>query len=118
MSRNELFFSRGKEDISHASDKLLPTIAARLALRSPALGQLIRDAISRDPNVASSKDRSYQWELLILKPLSKLEAGSLQQPLILVIDALDECDGDNDIKQILRLLSEAKTLETVRLRIF
>jgi hypothetical protein len=79
---------------------------------------LIRDAILKDPNIASSKDRRYQWELLILKPLSKLEAGSLQQPLILVIDALDECDDDSDIKQILRLLSEAKTLETVRLRIF
>jgi len=51
----------------------------------------------------NSKDR----ELLILKPLSKLEAGSLRQPLILVIDALDECDDDSDIKQILRLLSEA-----------
>ena len=62
----------------------------------------------------NSKDR----ELLILKPLSKLEAGSLRQPLILVIDALDECDDDSDIKQILRLLSEAKTLETIRLRIF
>jgi hypothetical protein len=111
------FFSRGKEDISHA-DKLLTTIAAQLALRSPALGQLIRDAISRDPNVASSKDRSYQWKFLIQEPLLKLEASSLQQPLILVIDALDECDGDNDIRRIINLLSEAKTLETVRLRIF
>lgn len=62
--------------------------------------------------------RRDQWRLLICEPLSKLEAGSLQQPLILVIDALDECDGDNDIREILDLLSEAKVLKTVRLRIF
>jgi hypothetical protein len=78
---------------------------------------LIRETISSNPNVVS-KVRRDQWELLILKPLSKLKAGSIQQPLVLVIDALDECDGDNDVREILRLLSEAKTLETVRLRIF
>jgi hypothetical protein len=59
-----------------------------------------------------------QWELLILKPLSKLKAGLIQQPLVLVIDALDECDSDNNVREILRLLSKAKTLETVWLRIF
>jgi hypothetical protein len=35
-----------------------------------------------------------------------------------VVDALDECEVDNDIRLILRLLAEAKALETVQLRIF
>jgi hypothetical protein len=78
---------------------------------------LIYNAISINPNVASQVRRN-QWKLLILEPLSKLEARSLRQPLILVIDALDECDGDNDIRRILDLLSKAKTLETIWLRIF
>ena len=50
--------------------------------------------------------------------MSKLETSLLWQLLILVIDALDECDSDNDIQRIVHLLSEAKTLKTVRLRIF
>jgi hypothetical protein len=34
-----------------------------------------------------------------------------------VIDALDECDGEGDIKWILQLLANAKALETVLLRV-
>jgi NACHT domain len=110
------FFSRGKEDVSYAS-KFFTSIAVQLTEKSPVLGDLIRKAISSNPNIASQVRRD-QWKLLILEPLSKLEAGSLQEPLILVIDALDECDGDNDIRGILELLSEAETLETIQLRIF
>jgi hypothetical protein len=110
------FFSRGKEDVSHAGE-FFTSIAIQLAGHSPALGDLIRKAISSNPHVASQVRRD-QWKLLILEPLSKLEAGSLQQPLVLVIDALDECDGDNDIRGILQLFSKVKTLGTVGLRIF
>jgi hypothetical protein len=54
----------------------------------------------------------------VLGPLSKLN-GSESQPLyILVVDALDECDGDKDIRTILYLLAEVRSLETVRLRVF
>jgi hypothetical protein len=35
-------------------------------------------------------------------------ANSCQSPLILVIDALDECDGDNDVKGILELFAATR----------
>ena len=47
-----------------------------------------------------------------------LEADALRIPLVLVIDALDECDDDKHIGAILRLLADAKDLENVRLRVF
>jgi hypothetical protein len=37
---------------------------------------------------------------------------------VLIVDALDECDSQDDIRMILQLLTEARTLETVRLRVF
>jgi NACHT domain len=110
------FFSRGKEDVSHAG-KFFTTIALQLAANFPNLGRLIREAASANHNIAS-KTQKEQWKLLIRGPLSKLEADSLQLPLVLVIDALDECEDDNDIKRILDLFFEAKAFETVRLRIF
>ena len=58
-----------------------------------------------------------QWRQLILEPLSRLE-DSLQPYYILVVDALDECDGETDIRIILQLFAEAQSLKTVRLRIF
>ena len=39
-----------------------------------------------------------------------MEAASDLSPLILVIDALDECEGDNDIRVILQLLADGSNV--------
>jgi hypothetical protein len=39
-------------------------------------------------------------------------------PLIFVVDALDECDSDDDVKVIVQLFAEARWFKTARLRIF
>jgi NACHT domain len=109
------FFSRGVEDRSHAG-KLFTTIAVQLAYTLSALKQHICTAVD-EHDIAGQSQRD-QWRHLILQPLSKLTANSCQSPLILVIDALDECDGDRDVKGILQLFAEAKSLEPIPLRIF
>ncbi|KAK4096064.1 hypothetical protein N658DRAFT_532103 [Parathielavia hyrcaniae] len=38
--------------------------------------------------------------------------------ITIVVDALDECGGDNDVKAIISLLAQAKTLTSIRLRVF
>src|SRR5271155_265426 len=110
------FFSRGVEDRSHAG-MFFTTIAVQLAHMLSALKQHICTAVDEHNDIAGRRQRD-QWEHLILQPLSKLMANSCQSPLILVIDALDECDGDNDVKGILQLFAEAKSLEPIQLRIF
>src|SRR2546421_8646141 len=49
---------------------------------------------------------------------SKWTASLSQSPLIIVIDALDEYDGDKDVQGILQLFAEAKSLDRIKLRIF
>ena len=110
------FFSRGVEDRSHAG-KLFTTIAVQLAHILSALKQHICTAVDEHNDIAGQSQRD-QWKHLILQPLSKLTANSCQSPLILVIDALDECDGDKDVKGILQLFAEAKSLKPIPLRIF
>jgi len=109
------FFSRGKGDISHAG-KLFTTIAVQLAKKSPSLKSCICEAIKEHGDIASQGLHD-QWVRLVLQPLSKINATSDLSPLILVIDALDECEGDGDIRVILQLLAAAQRLGTV-LRIF
>ena len=58
-----------------------------------------------------------QWKQLIIKPLSKLNAETVRPLLVLVIDALDECNED-DISRVVKLLDDARVLQTIRLRIF
>jgi NACHT domain len=110
------FFSRSVEDRSHAG-MFFTTIAVQLAHILSALKQHICTAVDEHNDITKRRQRD-QWEHLILQPLSKLMANSCQSPLILVIDALDECDGDNDIKGILQLFAQAKSLGPIQLRIF
>ena len=109
------FFSRGGGDVSHAG-KFFTSIAVQLARRIPTLRRYICEAIAEYSDIASQSLRD-QWRKLILRPLSKLD-GNGYQSYVLVVDALDECDNDNNIRIILQLLAEARSLKTVRLRIF
>jgi hypothetical protein len=59
-----------------------------------------------------------QWRHLIHTPLSRLGNSFRQSPLLIVIDALDECEGDNDVRVLLTLLSEIRDITTVQLRVF
>jgi hypothetical protein len=54
----------------------------------------------------------------VLRPLLKLDSNNCQLLYVVVVDALDECDSDNDIQIILNLLAEVRSLEKVWLRVF
>jgi hypothetical protein len=110
------FFSRGGGDVSHAG-KFVLSIAVQLANSVPTLPQYIRNAISERRDIANLSLHD-QWRQLVLIPLSKLTDSVCPSSYILVIDALDECDDDNDIRVIVQLLAEARSLTTVRLRVF
>jgi hypothetical protein len=110
------FFSRGGGDVSHAG-KFFTSIAVQLANNVPYLRQYIYDAITKCKDVANQSLRD-QWCQLILRPLSRLGSGSSPSSYVLVVDALDECDKEVHIRIILQLLAEARTLKTVRLRVF
>jgi hypothetical protein len=110
------FFSRDRADVSHA-DMFFTSIAVQLASGSTHLRSVICEAIRAHSDIASQGPRD-QWTQLLLQPLSRLKANSVSSPLIIVIDALDECDGDNDIRRIIQLLAEAENLGTTRLRVF
>ncbi|KAA6410460.1 MAG: hypothetical protein FRX48_05882 [Lasallia pustulata] len=109
------FFSRGGGDVGHAS-KFFTTIAVQLARKSQSLQRYIGDAVRKNADIAT-QSLGDQWRQVVLGPLSKLSGDSYPSSYILVIDALDECDNDEDILTILKLLAEAQTLRTVRLRV-
>ena len=110
------FFSRGGGDTGRAR-KIFTSIAVQLADRSPILRRYICDAIEECSNI-SSLSLHDQWRYLILTPLSRLEKSFRGLSLLLVIDALDECDDENDIKAIINLVAEARSLGTIQFRVF
>ncbi|KAJ3492601.1 hypothetical protein NLG97_g5280 [Lecanicillium saksenae] len=109
------FFSRGGGDVGRAG-KFVTSIAVQLAENI----RFLRPHISRammDHGSVSNWSLGDQWHLLVLGPLSKLEDNVCGASFVLIIDALDECNGDSDIRLILQLLSEAQSLTRVQLRI-
>lgn len=110
------FFSRGRGDLSHA-DKLLSTIAVQLATASLPLKNYICEAIAEDDGLGRRNMRD-QWTKLIYRPITRFRSD-LQVPLnlVLVLDALDECECQDDIRKLLRLLSETKDLAALQIRV-
>jgi hypothetical protein len=80
----------------------------------PALRQHISDAVAERSDIVSQSLRD-QWQHLVCRPLSKLREPG---PYVVVIDALDECDNDSNIRVIVQLLAEIRSLQNVRLRLF
>lgn len=109
------FFKRGEGERGNAK-RFFTTIAIQLVSRVSGLGPGIKKAIEADPDI-SEKNLKDQFEKLILHPL--LDSAYPQAAvLLIVIDALDECELDNDIRMILQLLSRTKDLKSVSLRVF
>lgn len=112
------FFSRGGD--RRSSQGCLTTIAKCLADGRPELKSLIAEAVQKHDNI-ESKGLTEQWEHLIYQPLSKF-SKRLAHPirLVVVIDALDECDHDDrDVPQLLGLFKQVAewNMEPLQLRI-
>ncbi|UKZ94148.1 uncharacterized protein TrAFT101_009032 [Trichoderma asperellum] len=111
------FFKRGDADRGTAS-KIFTTIAADLLIREPALAPYIKQAIDNDPAVPW-KGLQEQFDQLISQPLLKFVAdGGKFDSVIIIIDALDECERESQIKSIIGLLSHLKIREGLCLRTF
>jgi NACHT domain len=113
---SSFFFSRDIGGDVREARKFFTTIAAQLACTSDSLGDHICHTISQKSDIVNQVLRE-QWRQLILEPLHKLQCSTPRPSLVLVVDALDECENEDDIRMIVNLLSEARSLGRVRLRI-
>ncbi|MCJ1348667.1 hypothetical protein MMC31_006900, partial [Peltigera leucophlebia] len=110
-------FKKGEGDRGTAS-RFFITIATALMARIPDLISGITKAIDADPAI-SKKALKDQFEKLILQPLFEIrQAHPNAFGLIIVIDALDECERKEDIQVILQLLARTKSLGPVSLWVF
>ncbi|KAI4086758.1 MAG: hypothetical protein LQ339_009004, partial [Xanthoria mediterranea] len=110
------FFKRGEGDRGSAK-RFFPTIANQMVRRRPKLVPAVRATIEQTPDI-SEKQMKDQFEGLVLRPFTSMKSrtGSTDL-LVVVIDALDECENDNDARILLRLLSQVQRIENIRFRI-
>jgi hypothetical protein len=101
--------------LAHAS-KFFPTIAMQLTNIIPYFKKYLFESLAKHQDVADLS-LADQWNHLIVEPLSNLRCKPQQIQLLIVIDALDECDGDTDIRIVLRLFAEIQTITLVQFRV-
>ncbi|KAK6350166.1 hypothetical protein TWF696_006410 [Orbilia brochopaga] len=110
------FFKRGEADRSRSA-LLFTTIAHQLAAHSRYLAFYIQRALQEDPDI-SRKALKEQFDKLVLQPLLEIKPASRRARLVLLIDALDECDQKEDVKVIIHLLGHLKNTRNADVRVF
>lgn len=111
------FFSRGKTGRGDAR-VLFSSLALQLTESSPTFKIYIADFLKGNTSIGQ-KTLQRQGACLILGPLSELDKRLLfPLVLVLVIDALDKCAGDKDVRTILRLFNKVSNLTNIQVRVF
>ncbi|KAF1937030.1 hypothetical protein EJ02DRAFT_306486, partial [Clathrospora elynae] len=108
------FFKRGEGERGNAS-RFFTTIATDLVAHEPGMLPCIRKALDEDSAI-SQRALKDQFEKLILQPLLEIR-HSQALARVVVIDALDECEREHDVRAILQLLAKTKDIRPVPLRI-
>ncbi|KAJ6514694.1 NACHT domain-containing protein [Mycena vulgaris] len=95
------FFKRGH--LTRGSARaLFATLAYQLALSNRHLKPLISGVVENDPSVVA-RHMDIQLHQLIVEPCQSLDGGASP---ILLIDGLDECEGNLAQQEMLRLLGD------------
>ncbi|KAJ7118218.1 hypothetical protein C8R44DRAFT_854231 [Mycena epipterygia] len=96
------FFKRGHTSRGNAN-RLFPTIAYQLAVLLPKLKDYISQMVENDPAIVD-KSLSIQLQKLIVEPWQQI----IPTPCaVVIIDGLDECDGQDVQQEILRSICYA-----------
>ncbi|RPA82949.1 hypothetical protein BJ508DRAFT_81699 [Ascobolus immersus RN42] len=114
---SSFFFYRGSGTASGGA-KFVSTIAFDLARKSKAARGHILQTVTEDSKI-TRKSLADQWRQLVLVPLIEMDDNSVASLLLLVVDALDECDSESDIRSILTLLADAEVsrIKSTKLRV-
>ncbi|KAJ7194571.1 hypothetical protein GGX14DRAFT_678714, partial [Mycena pura] len=107
------FFKRGHPSRGNAR-KLIATIAYQLARLFPEVKNIVSKIISEDPSIVDQSIAT-QLQALIFGPcLAKTNEAELA---VVVIDGLDECDGNEVQKELLRSIGDGFHRQVTPLRI-
>ncbi|CCO32931.1 Vegetative incompatibility protein HET-E-1 [Rhizoctonia solani AG-1 IB] len=91
---------------------IIPSIAYQLARFSVPFRCALAKALELDPD-AHTRSLNIQYQKLIAEPLAGVES-SLPLDFIVVIDALDECENEDSVSQILDLLLSTTHITPIR----
>ncbi|KAJ7044299.1 hypothetical protein C8F04DRAFT_642480 [Mycena alexandri] len=98
------FCSRAAERTTRVSN-IVPSICYSLGTVNPLIVATIQHSLFEDPDIGL-KSASEQFSKLLLPVAARLQ--QVTQPMVIVIDGLDECGDDKQVATLVRLLSDSR----------
>ena len=100
------FFCSHSDTDSSNADLIFPTLAYELARHSAAASDVLLNALKMDRDVGDKAIRD-QFVKLIVSPTKAASEGILTpRPLVIVIDALDECTDQSAVSEVLAIICQ------------
>ncbi|CAE7146136.1 unnamed protein product [Rhizoctonia solani] len=96
------FFCTRTSADCRAVTRIIPTIAYQLARYSVPFQSALYDILGKEPD-AGSKNVAKQFERLLRDPLMKVK-DAIPNSIVVVVDALDECEDHSGVEKILDML--------------
>jgi hypothetical protein len=99
-----VFFNRNVAE-QNKPGLVVQTLAYLLALYDHRIGDAISAVVKENPTIADD-NIYFQFKKLLLEPLSSLVDLQFEGPVVVVLDALDECGNPEERKPLLKVLAE------------
>jgi hypothetical protein len=99
------FFLRGAGDRSRIAC-LIPTLAYQLSISIPTTKPFIQLVLHTDPLIVRQALR-YQFQKLVIEPiLAVTNTNATMIPMIIFVDALDECDDKDLMAEFIEIIAD------------
>ena len=100
------FFLRGAGDCSRITC-LIPTLTYQLSISIPVTKPFIEHMLHADPLIVQQA-LHYQFQKLVIKPvLAVTDTNTTTTPMIVFIDALNECDDKDLMAEFIKIVADA-----------
>jgi len=107
MLGGTFFCSRSAGSVARADvRRILPTLAAMIARQSPQFAKALALELTADDRVPH-KPIAEQIGPLLCNPLAAIANSA--RPIVILIDALDECSDEREMEELLRLVADFKS---------
>ena len=112
------FFSRDIGGDASQARFFVTSIARQLAKVDSRLRKRISQAVEEDDTIVNQA-LNEQWRHLVFNPLKDVESNLSSRPsLIIVIDALDECEDAGKAQSIIHLLAQIRDIKCAGIKVF
>ncbi|EKM75047.1 hypothetical protein AGABI1DRAFT_132666 [Agaricus bisporus var. burnettii JB137-S8] len=87
-------------------ETVVPTLVYQLARSVPEYHSFIVQCLAND-HILLRNSPPVQFRKLIVEPFATLQHQCLRRPIVIILDGLDECKGDNAQREILDMITNA-----------